>query len=47
MASNVESKEAQQERLRRRRERDQIRRQSETPEESLKEMRGIICAHQN
>ena len=36
MASNVESKEAQQERLRRRRERDGIRRQSEMPEEKLK-----------
>ena len=33
MASNEESEQARQERLRRRRERDRIRRQSETPEE--------------
>ena len=33
MASNEESEEARQERLRRRRERDRLRRQSETPEE--------------
>ena len=44
MASNEESEQARQERLRRRRERDRIRRQSETPK---KEMRGIIYAHQN
>ena len=33
MASNVETDEAREERLRRRRERDRIRRQTETPEQ--------------